>query len=384
MKKVCRFFITMMICLLFSGRMLVQAEENTDSHEITPIPGLTYDHSMELMFAREFAVDYYQDGYVLITIGESEQYLVIPEKKSAPEGLDKNLQILRKPLDKIYLVATSAMDLFCSIDGVDALRLSGTQEDGWYIEKAREAMEKGNLLYAGKYNAPDYELILSEGCDLAVESTMIYHSPEVKEKLENFGIPVLIERSSYENHPLGRTEWIKLYAVLLGKEDEAEDLFRQQTERLEKILASEKSDKSVAFFYINNTGTVNVRKTNDYVAEMIRLAGGKYIFEELDAEDDNALSSVNMDMEEFFASARDADYLIYNSTIDGEIHSLDELFDKSPLLKDFKAVKEGHVWCTGKNLFQETTGLGAMIEDIHNMLEGEEEENGFRYLHSVK
>ena len=32
---------------------------------------------------------------------------------------------------------------------------------------------------------------------------MIYHNPEVKEKLEEFGIPVLVEHSSYESHPLG-------------------------------------------------------------------------------------------------------------------------------------------------------------------------------------
>ena len=38
---------------------------------------------------------------------------------------------------------------------------------------------------------------------------MIYHNPEVKEKLEEFGIPVLVEHSSYESHPLGRTEWVK-------------------------------------------------------------------------------------------------------------------------------------------------------------------------------
>lgn len=65
--------------------------------------------------------------------------------------------------------------------------------------------------------APDYELILSGGCGLAVESTMVNHVPEVREKLEELGIPVLIDQSSYESHPLGRTEWIKLYGALLGK-----------------------------------------------------------------------------------------------------------------------------------------------------------------------
>lgn len=51
----------------------------------------------------------------------------------------------------------------------------------------------------------NYETIVSSSCELAVESTMIYHTPEVKEQLERLGIPVLVERSSYESHPLG--EW---------------------------------------------------------------------------------------------------------------------------------------------------------------------------------
>ena len=111
------------------------------------------------------------------------------------------LCFLQQPLDNIYLVATSAMDLFRALDSLDCVRLSGTDADGWYIPEAKQAIENGKMLYAGKYNAPDYERILSEGCNLAVESTMIYHTPEIKEQLERLGIPVLVERSSYEAHP---------------------------------------------------------------------------------------------------------------------------------------------------------------------------------------
>lgn len=49
-------------------------------------------------------------------------------------------------------------------------------------------MEEGKIAYAGKYSAPDYETIVSSSCELAVESTMIYHTPEVKEQLERLGI----------------------------------------------------------------------------------------------------------------------------------------------------------------------------------------------------
>lgn len=342
------------------------------------------DHSMELLYVDQFSVDYYEDGCAMITIKDSGRYLVVPEETPVPEGAPADVVILKRPLKNIYLAATSAMDLFRSLDGIDMITLSGTNEKGWYIEEAKQAMKAGKMVYAGKYNAPDYEVILSKSCDLAVESTMIYHSPEVKEQLEQLGIPVLVERSSYESHPLGRMEWMKLYAVLLGREEMAETFFDEQIEKLKQVIGQKNTGKTVAFFYIGSNGSVNVRKTGDYVAEMIRLAGGVYVPLNLE-ENGNALSTMNMQMEAFYAAAKDADYLIYNSAIDGELRTMDDLLAKSNLLTDFKAVKEGHVWCTEKNLFQETMGLGDTILDIYTMLTEEEPaQEKMTYMHHLE
>ena len=378
MKKTVKYLLLFSMMLLFACTFSVQAKEASS------VSGLEYERSMELSYAEEFSVDYYKGGYALITIADSDKFLIVPEGKEAPENMEENIAVLKQPLNNIYLVATSAMDFFVSLDGLESIRLSGTNENGWYIEEAKKALKDGSILFAGKYNAPDYELILGENCSLAVESTMIYHTPEVKEKLEQFKIPVLVERSSYESHPIGLTEWIKLYGVLLGKEEEAERLFKEQEERMESVLSEENTGKTVAFFYITTNGLANVRKSNDYVSKMIELAGGRYIFENL-GEDDNALSTVNMQMEEFYAKAKDADYIIYNSAIDGELQTIDQLLEKSSLLKDFKAVKNGNVWCTGKNLFQESTGLGVMIEDIHKMLSSEGDSlTELTYMHRLK
>ena len=335
--------------------------------------------SMELQYAKEFSVDYYEGEYAMIEIKDSGRYFVVPEGMPVPADLE-DVTILQQPLDHIYLVATSAMDLFRALDGIENIKLSGTDTDGWYIEEAKQALESGAMVYAGKYSAPDYELILSKGCDLAIESTMIHHTPEVKEQLEKFDIPVLVERSSYESHPFARMEWLKLYGVLLDKEDIAKRLFDAQAETLQDILGAENTGKTVAFFYINSNGIVNVRKSSDYVPKMIEMAGGNYIFENLG--DDNDLSTMNMEMEAFYSEARNADYLIYNSTIDTEIKTIEELLGKSELLADFKAVREGNVFCAQKNLFQESMGLGMLITDIHQMLT--EEETQMTYLYKLQ
>lgn len=338
---------------------------------------------MELSYAQQFSVDYYEDDFSLVTI-EKDRYLVVPEGKTAPQNLDEDITVLQQPLDKTYLVATSAMDFVRAIDSIDNIRLSGSKESSWYIDEAKEAMQKGELLYAGKYSAPDYELILSEGCNLAVESSMIYHTPEVKEQLEKLGIPVLVEHSSYESHPLGRMEWIKLYGLLFQKENEAKELFDSETAKIKDVINQPKTDKTVSFFYINSKGMANVRKPNDYISKIIELAGGTYIFSELPAPD-NALSTFNMQMEDFYAGAKDADYIIYNSSIDAELTSLDELLEKSSLFSDFKAVKDGNVWCTGKNMFQESMGISGLILDIHDILTAEQElPEQLNYLHRLR
>lgn len=162
---------------------------------------LEFDHSMELSYAEQFAVDYYKDGYVLITISNGDRYLVIPEGKKTPQELDEGIVLLYQPIDHIYLAASAVMDMFVSINALDRIRFSSLKTESWYVEEARTAMERGSILYAGKYSAPDYEQILDESCGLAIENTMIYHTPEVKEQLESSGIPVFVDYSSYEkNH----------------------------------------------------------------------------------------------------------------------------------------------------------------------------------------
>lgn len=343
---------------------------------------LTWESSMELSYATEFSVDYYTGGYALVTIADQERYLVIPEDGSLPSDLAEDVTPLYQPLDQIYLVASAVMDMFISMDALDAVRFTGTKAESWYLDPAKEAVESGEILYAGNYSAPDYEKILEEGCDLAIENTMVYHTPEVQEQLEKFGIPVLVDYSSYEEEPLGRTEWVKLYGLLAGREEEAEAAFARQQEAFAAIGEAEDTGKTVAFFYLTTSGEVNVRKSSDYLPRMIEMAGGNYIFSDLGEDDDTVTGTKTMQMEEFYAAAKDADYIIYNSTIDGEITSVDALFGKSELLKNFKAVQEGRVYCTTRNLYQSTMELGTMIADMHGMLNGEEE--GLVYLYRLK
>lgn len=364
MKRVFALFLVLWFVLSIAG--CGSTEENDGLGN-----GWIPERTMELRYATQFQVDYYPGGYKLITLGDGSRFLVIPEGCERPKRIHRDIVSLYQPIENIYLAATAAMCLFDGMDRLDAIRLSSLKAEDWYIENARTAMENGEILYAGKYSAPDYELIMESGCKLAVESTMIGHAAEEKEKLEELGIPVLMDQSSHEPHPLGRTEWLKLYAALLNEEEKAENVFSQQTLLLDEVSAEEPTGKTVVFFQITSSGFVVARKSGDYVSKMIELAGGKYVFDHL-GDPSKATSTVTIEMETFYDTARTADYIIYNGSIGGGVRNLEEFLALNPLLAEFKAVQDGKVWCTGENMFQETLQLGQMIQEIHHILKENE------------
>ena len=265
---------------------------------------LVFSHHYQLDYAQQFTADCYEGGYTMLTIAESDaRFLVVPEDAAEVDGLPADVTVLRQPVENIYLVSTSVMDLLLHLDALDSVAFSGTKAEGWYLPAVQQAMEEGKIAYAGKYSAPDYEQILAAGCRLAIENTMILHTPEVKEQLEHFGIPVLVERSSYESDPLAR---------------------------------------------------------------MIEMAGGSYVFADL-TDNGNSLATMNLPLEDFYAGAKDADVLIYNSAIEGMIASVNQLTERFPLLNEFKAVQNGQVWCTTQSLFQQSMELADLIVDMNRV-----------------
>ena len=352
-----------------------------DSSSLQPVSVPAGSGEMPLSYAQQFSVTYEDDGSALLTVAGRDRFRLL-SREADDSCYTDDIPIIRIPVRNVCLASSSVADLFLQLDALDAIRLSSTAASGWRLPAVADAMEQEAILYAGKYSAPDYELILTENCDLVIENTMILHSPAVREKLEMLGLPVLVEYSSYEPHPLGRVEWIKLYGLLTGREKEAVRFFEEQVASLASLQDLEKTGKKAAFFYIGSNGSVIVRKPSDYVSKMIELAGGTYPFTDI-PDDGTALSTMNMQMESFFAQAKDCDVLIYNSTVDGGISSLEELVQKSPLLAEFDAVRNGQVWCSEQDMFQQTSAAAGMILDFNAVFTGADT-SSLRYLRHVE
>lgn len=352
--------------------------EQSEPSDAPEIKGLTFESELERDYAEQFNVYRYEGGYKYFHIVEGDDFLLVPEGGEVPEGLDESVIVLQAPVQNIYLAATAQMALFLSMDGADSIRMTSLKQDGWTYDEPKKLMDDGKMLFAGKYSEPDYEMLLDEDCGLAIESTMIYHSPEVKEMIEDLDIPVMVDRSSYESNPLGRMEWIKFYGELIGKEEEAKAFFDAQMEEVRSLEDFTNTEKTVAFFYITTDGKANVRRGDDYIPTMIEMAGARYIFKDITS--DTGHSTVPMTMEAFYDMARDADYIIYNASIDGSVTTLEDLIAKDPIMSEMKAVKENNCWSSGGSMYQRTDIAGDMIMDFHILFTDEDPESKLQFI----
>lgn len=387
-RNIKRFLAFGVLCLALSLVLFTfgcGARKSTDE-----IAGLTLISTDKNEDATQYHISRYRDEkgrerYVCLSFSDGNRYLLIPKGGAVPDKLQKEVDakkshgdnvrtkdgliILKQPLKNLYLAASGAMSHFVVLHAMDDLLFTGTRQNDWYIDEANDAMADGSLLFAGKYSEPDYESLLKYKTSLAIENTMILHSPDVKEKLETVGIPVLVDLSSYETTPLGRAEWIKVYGILLGKEKEADAFFKAQKKQIQSVASEKSTGLTVAFFYLDSQGRAVVRKSDDYIPKMIKMAGGSYIFRNLKSQNPSSHSgTVTMSLERFYQDAADADVLIYNAAIESPLKSVADLTRKNALFKKFRAVKEGRVWCSEPSMYQASDSTAQIIGDFHKAL----------------
>ncbi len=91
---------------------------------------------------------------------------------------------------------------------------------------------------------------------------------------------------------------------------------------------------------------------------------------------------MNISLEDFYAGAKDADVLIYNSTIEGET-ALDGRVDRQMPAAgtSSRPCSSGNVWCTAQSLFQQSMELPDLILDMNKVFtEGTPNANELKFL----
>ena len=124
--KSLKLLVLLLIMIMATGVLLSGCGENKEDSASSAgsapeIQGLKYKKTMDLKYAKEFNVYYYEDGYKLIDIKKDAKYLIIPKGKKTPEKLPEKVKTIKAPIKNIYLAATASMALFSSMDAMDTI-----------------------------------------------------------------------------------------------------------------------------------------------------------------------------------------------------------------------------------------------------------------------
>lgn len=353
-----------------SGKVENNEESNIDNNnsdkKVDEETGLVFERSMELKYAKSFSVDYYKDGYKKLTDSAGRKVLLVPEGKDVPEVVE-GVQVIKQPIEEIGVLSTGDMALVTALNGIDRVTMVATAMEDWYIPQVVEKMESGDIKFIGKSDSLDYELIEANKPDLMFVSLGREQTAQkLTNRFDELDIDWIGIRVSKEEDPRGRLEWIKYIGAILDKEEEAEAFFEGELAKIQKVedeIKSLETEKpKVAYVRITKDG-YTVKNKGDYSVKMLELAGGEYIFEDLNPDKDGTMK---ISAEEFYTLAEDVDILIYEN-MGPFVGSISQILEKGEHLKDIKAIKEGRVWGTKKNYWQSVDKTADMIVELYEI-----------------
>ena len=204
------------------------------------IPGLVYRSTDKNTAAELFAIHRYDGGYVIIDVAGVGWYLVVPAGKEAPDLVDENIIVVRQPASNVYVGQKDTFDMLLSIDEAHirsvvtqagfeddaALTFSGSCSEVDFAQLVRSRSSLAILpgTYAdgrvtGRAAGENIRRSDLSDADAAGLSRMF-------EGFNGLGIPPFVDRSADESSAQARSEWLRVYGILLGCEKQADNAFR--------------------------------------------------------------------------------------------------------------------------------------------------------------
>ena len=324
----------------------------------TPVAPSVPVKKIEVKYAKGFKVEYLPDGCKKVTDAEGQEFILIPRGKRV-SGYEEYMR-MEIPVRRVVALSTTEVCLLRPLEVLDSIIGVTTKKERWYIKEIKEGMEEGRIeLVGGGMGEPDYERILALKPDVVFMYTGYPAAVKSFEKLKEMGIPVAVDNEWLENDPLGRLEWMKFLAAFYDKDAQAEEFFEKVEQRAREIAFEVSMEKRPNVLWgLTYKGKCYVPAGDSYVAKMISLAGGNYLFSDLEGT-----GSANVTLEEFYARGKNADIFIYSSR-PPYVKSIKDIVERGPALADIKPVKEGKVWCFQPWYWQSIDKTDGIIEDL--------------------
>ena len=177
--------------------------------------------------------------------GNIVNYLLVPEGVEIPVGLEQDMIIVNLPANKTYAASKDILETMKDLDLLDNVAAVGMEKDDCSISEIADKME-AKVAFGGLFGQPDLKALVKQETNLALlpaeflpmdkeaakEQEELFE--KVTEKFAMLGIPVIVDRSSQEKTDLAKLEWIKVYGVLYGCEDQMNNKFDAAVKAAEK------------------------------------------------------------------------------------------------------------------------------------------------------
>ena len=269
------------------------------------------------------------------------RYLLLPKKAPLPEGFEDHLTI-RTPVERIALFSTTHIGYIDLLGCSD--RIIGVARPE-YVNTAslQERIRKGDISEIGMPFSPNAEVILELNPEVIVATALPTSRKTDYQAIVKSGIPVVVVAEWLEQSPLGRAEWMKLYAALLGRESLAKEKFAdiERSYRALAVLTDTVTHRPSIIPGLPFKDAWFVPGGKSYVAQLLRDAGAEYYWSGTEKA-----GSIKMDIEAVYPVALEAEFWLNPGTV----LSLEELLAKDARFRDFSSVKSGKIYNNNKQL----------------------------------
>lgn len=334
---------------------------NSHKKTETPVTGTP----VEIKYAKGFTIRALGDDARLVEVNYPYQgatsgykYLLVKRGSTVPSGY-ADAKVIETPINSIVCTSTSHIPMLDYINETDKLAGFPTLD---YISsvKMRQRIDAGLVKELGVDKEMNIELIaaLKPGVVMGYMVTSDYGQFQ---KIEEFGIPVVLNAEYLEKHPLGRAEWIRFVALLFGKEAMADSVF---SEIEKEYLQTRQVTEHVAVRPTVLSGIVYgngwfLPGGQNYASRLLNDAGCDYIW-----KDDPSHGFLQLSFETVYEKAHQANLWIGV----GSYNSLKEIKDADQRYAKFDAFKSGNVYTynlrTGAKGGNEFMELGYLRPDI--------------------
>lgn len=291
----------------------------------------------------------YAEGFKMSQLGNSKlvevtnpyqgatsgyKYLLVPRGEAVPEH-EPDTRVIFIPLRSIVCTSTTHIPLLDYLNETDRLVGFPTTD---YIssEKMRRRIDQGKIQELGIDKGLNLERLALLKPDVVMGYTMSSDYSQMK-KVEELGIPVVLNAEYLEKHPLGRAEWIKFMAMFFNKEAVADSLFLviEKNYLDTKAYADTTRQKPTVLSGIVYGDAWFLPGGQNYASKLLKDAGCRYLW-----GDDPSHGYLELSFESVYEKARNADLWIGVATFS----SLEELQMKDHRYAKFKPFRQKQVY----------------------------------------